>query len=77
MVASTVIDVNSSGRPWSFQYCTEYGWYQTMSEKHPMRSPVIDQDYFAQYCTDAFDGNRVARGNFLAFLQEVSRKDGA
>lgn len=27
IVASTKIDVNSSGRPWSFQYCTEYGWY--------------------------------------------------
>ena len=26
-VASTTIDVNSSARPWSFQYCTEYGWF--------------------------------------------------
>jgi len=26
-IASTKIDVNSSGRPWSFQYCTEYGWF--------------------------------------------------
>lgn len=56
IIADTTIDVNSSGRPWSFQYCTEYGWYQTMSTEHPMRSPVIDEAYFAQYCTDAFDG---------------------
>ena len=55
-IADTTIDVNSSGRPWTFQYCTEFGWYQTMSEEHPMRSPVIDQDYFAQYCSDAFEG---------------------
>lgn len=26
-VASTVIDVNSSARPWNFQVCTEYGWF--------------------------------------------------
>jgi len=27
VVASTTIDVNSSGRPWNFQVCTEYGWF--------------------------------------------------
>lgn len=27
VVASTTIDPYSSGRPWGFQYCTEYGWY--------------------------------------------------
>jgi len=27
IIASTTIDVNSSGRPWTFQYCTEYGWF--------------------------------------------------
>ena len=27
IVSSTTIDVNSSGRPWTFQYCTEYGWF--------------------------------------------------
>lgn len=27
LIANTTIDVNSSGRPWSFQYCTEYGWF--------------------------------------------------
>jgi len=52
VIASTKIDVNSSGRPWSFQYCTEYGWFQSMSEEKPMRSPVIDEKYFSQYCAD-------------------------
>ena len=33
-VASTKIDVNSSGRPWNYQVCTEYGWFQTMSQEH-------------------------------------------
>ena len=27
-----------------------------MSTVHPMRSPVVNEDYFAQYCTDIFDG---------------------
>ena len=26
-IASTKIDTSSSGRPWTFQYCTEYGWF--------------------------------------------------
>ncbi len=47
ILASTTIDVNSSGRPWSFQYCTEYGWFQTMSEEHPMRSTYVDEAYFS------------------------------
>ena len=62
IVASTVIDVNSSGRPWSYQYCTEYGWFQTMSETHPMRSPIVDEDYFRQYCSDIFDGLNMSPG---------------
>lgn len=24
---STVIDTSSSARPWTYQYCTEYGWF--------------------------------------------------
>jgi len=24
---SSVIDVMSSSRPWTYQYCTEYGWF--------------------------------------------------
>mmetsp|Transcript_32688 Transcript_32688/g.43127 ORF Transcript_32688/g.43127 Transcript_32688/m.43127 type:complete len:231 (+) Transcript_32688:442-1134(+) len=54
VTASTTIDVNSSGRPWSFQYCTEYGWFQSMSEESPMRSPIVDAEYFSQQCADAF-----------------------
>ena len=46
-LSSTTVDTNNAGRPWSFQYCTEYGWYQTMSTIHPMRSSEIDVDYFS------------------------------
>lgn len=54
VIASTKIDVNSSGRPWTYQYCTEYGWFQSMSVDYPMRSPVVDEKYFSQFCADAF-----------------------
>lgn len=27
ILSSTVIDVNASGRPWTYQYCTEYGFF--------------------------------------------------
>ena len=26
-IANTTVDVNSSARPWTYQYCTEYGWF--------------------------------------------------
>jgi len=31
VIADTTIDVNSSARPWTFQYCSEYGWFQVPS----------------------------------------------
>ena len=55
-MASIVIDPFGSGRPWGYQYCTEYGWFQTMSTEKPMRSPVVDEAYFSQYCSDMFGG---------------------
>jgi len=27
VLSDTTIDVNSSGRCWTYQYCTEYGWF--------------------------------------------------
>ena len=27
IIASTTIDPNNAGRPWTFQYCTEFGWF--------------------------------------------------
>lgn len=40
MSSSTVIDTYSSARPWTFQYCTEYGWFQVPSEDNIMRSDL-------------------------------------
>ena len=53
---SSVIDVMSSSRPWTYQYCTEYGWFQVPSEEHPMRSPLLDMTYWPNMCERVFDG---------------------
>ena len=54
LIASTEIDVNSSGRPWTFQYCTEFGWYQTRSPYDYLRTPLVNEQYFAGMCSAAF-----------------------
>ena len=56
VIADTTVDVNSSARPWTYQYCTEYGWYQTPSKKHPMRSPYLEEDYWPAMCARGFEG---------------------
>ena len=30
--SSVEIDTSDSARQWTFQYCTEYGWFQVPSE---------------------------------------------
>lgn len=47
---SEVIDVDYSGRAWDYQICTEYGWFQTPSIYHPLRSALINTQYWLQYC---------------------------
>ena len=59
VIADTKVDVNSSARPWTYQYCTEYGWFQTPSEKHPMRSPYLSLDYWPAMCERGFPGMKM------------------
>ena len=56
VIADTTIDVNSSARPWTYQYCTEFGWFQTPSKEHPMRSEYLALDYWPALCERAFEG---------------------
>ena len=37
-----------------FQCCTEYGWWQTVSDVHPVRSSQIDLNFYKKFCTDSF-----------------------
>jgi hypothetical protein len=41
-IMDTTIDVDYSGRSWTYQYCTEFGWFQTASKLHRVRSYMID-----------------------------------
>jgi len=57
-LAVTGIDFNSSGRCWTYQYCTEYGWFQVPSHitEQVMRSPYLEMDYWPAMCERVFAG---------------------
>ena len=46
-----------SSRAWMFQCCTEYGWWQTVSDVHPVRSKRINLDFYKQFCQQSFGDN--------------------
>ena len=54
VIAETTIDVYSSARPWTFQYCSEYGWFQVPSEDHVMRSTMLEHEYWYKMCARSF-----------------------
>ena len=54
VIAETTVDVNSAARPWTFQYCSEYGWFQIPSEEHVMRSTMLASDYWYAMCARSF-----------------------
>ena len=43
-----------SSRAWMFQCCTEYGWWQTVSDVHPLRSKNINLDFYKKFCLESF-----------------------
>lgn len=50
----TTIDVDSNLRQWTYQYCTEFGFFQTPNPKYPMRSQRLDEHYWLDYCQRIF-----------------------
>lgn len=56
IIKSTVIDPFAASRPWTYQYCTEYGWFQTPSQLHPMRSEMLQLSYWPEMCMRCFPG---------------------
>jgi hypothetical protein len=56
LLSLEVIDPFSAGRPWTYQYCTEYGWFQTPSQVHPMRSEMLKLPYWYDMCSRVFKG---------------------
>lgn len=55
-----------SSRAWMYQCCTEYGWWQTFSDVHTLRSKKVDINFYRQFCKDAFG---------VALWPDVDRKN--
>merc|ERR1719295_1997842 len=51
-------DINCRGsfcwRPWIWQTCTEFGWYQTTNQESGIYGSSLDLGFFEQWCQDAF-----------------------
>lgn len=53
-LSKTDIDINSSGRQWTYQYCNEFGFYQTPNDENPMRSEILVEAFWPDYCERIF-----------------------
>lgn len=56
VISDETIDPYSSARPWTYQYCTEYGFFQVPSHEHPMRSEFLELPYWPAMCERSFKG---------------------
>jgi hypothetical protein len=43
-----------SSRAWTFQCCTEFGWWQTVSDVHPLRSKLVNLEFYRKFCEESF-----------------------
>ena len=41
-------------RPWLWQTCTEFGWYQTTNQAQQLYGSSLPLEFFEQWCEDAF-----------------------
>jgi len=47
-------DVSFVWRPWLWQTCTEFGWYQTTNQAEQKYGSSLPLEFFEQWCSDAF-----------------------
>ena len=57
---SPIIDGNetvptSASRPWAYQYCTMFGFFQTPNPAYPLRSFDLELPYWPEFCKALFD----------------------
>ena len=48
------IVVSKSSRQWTYQYCTEFGYFQTPYKDFNMRSKLLTYNFWTDYCTYIF-----------------------
>ena len=53
-LSSPVIDINSSSRQWTYQFCNEFGFFPTPNVEEPMRSTDLTLPYWKDYCKRVF-----------------------
>ena len=53
-LADTTIDINKNLRQWTYQYCNEFGFFQTPNSVEAMRSEVLEINFWPDYCTRIF-----------------------
>lgn len=51
---STEIDTSKAYRQWTYEYCTQFGFFQTPNHLYPMRSIALDMDFWYDYCKAIF-----------------------
>lgn len=50
VLQDTTYDINKNARQWTWQVCTEFGWFQVPNKDHPLRSKLIGPDYWGPFC---------------------------
>lgn len=55
------IVVAKSSRQWTYQYCTEFGYFQTPYRSLHMRSSLLKYDFWVDYCKAIFGSQIVTR----------------
>merc|ERR1712215_196349 len=54
-LTNTTFGVSGVGRrQWTWQTCTEFGWYQTTNQESGVYGHTLPLDFFEQWCQDAF-----------------------
>ena len=53
-LSNTKIDTNNALRQWTYQYCTEFGFFQTPNSEQPMRSWAMSYGFWPDYCNRIF-----------------------
>jgi len=48
-------------RQWTWQYCTEFGFFQTPNSVFPLRSAEIDYPFWIPYCKAIFGKDIITR----------------
>lgn len=52
---NTTVDINKAGRQWAYQFCHEFGFFQTPNFPFTIRSHALDDPFWIDYCKRIFN----------------------